>query len=548
MREPSAADRHAAGTAAAVCAAAIAAAAFLPTLAFGFVYDDHRFIEGNHNLASPSILGRAFTDPSCQTADGTDAGLWRPLRTLSFAFDRAVFRGAAWGPHLVNLLLHGAATAMVFLLLRRIGASARAAFLAALVYALHPVQVECVAWISSRGDLLAIALTLAAIVLSLDGRSWLALAAGAAALLAKGEQAAVWPALVFLAHLLAKRPVIDGLQRACAAGAVVLVSVAARHAAGAEFTQQGGLGLGAASATQIAGMLAHQAAHCVLPVGTAFDWQMPPGVCPLAAKVVTVAAFAALVWRPVRIPALWFLAALVPTLFLQMIVPLNISVADRFLLFALPALAIVVARCADFGGTAPAVLAVLCLGGLSQAAMPAWRSDLTLWSGVAAANPGHPRANHWLGKEALDRQDWTAAAERLSIAAQASPFDAETRYRLGCALDGQARLRRDPAMLMRAHQEFEDAILLFGGARAEGRDEMLPLARVASADAALRGGTDAFGVERLRLLLEGPAPSVPGRVRAQFAVRIESLAAAAAAHPSLGPSWADRVRTWGRLP
>lgn len=548
MREPSAAERPAASGAAASWVAAIAAAAFVPSVAFGFVYDDHRFLEANQHLASPSILTRAFTDPSCQTADGTEAGLWRPLRTLSFALDRALFGGAAWGPHLVNVLLHGAATAMLFLVLRRIGASGRAAFLGALVYALHPVQTECVAWISSRGDLLAIALVLAAIALDLGGRPWWALLSGAAAMLAKGEQAAVWPALVFLSYLLAKRPVLDGLQRACAAGAVVLVSVAMRHAAGAAFTQQGGLGFGTANARQVAGMLAHQAWYSLLPVGTAFDWQMPHDVCPLAAKAVAVAAFAALLWRPTRIPALWFFAALVPTLFLQTIVPLNIYVADRFLLFALPALAIVAARCVDFGGTAPAVLAVLCLGGLTQAAMPAWKSDHALWTGVAAASPGHPRANHWLGKEALDRQDWTAAVERLSVAAGASPFDAETRYRLACALDGQARMRRDPVMLMRAHQEFEDAIVLFREPRAEGRDEMLPLARVASADAALRGGTDEFGVEKLRLLLDEAPPSVPDRVRTQYAARIGSLAAAAAAHPSLGPSWADRVRTWGRLP
>src|SRR5207247_530445 len=113
-------------------------------LAGGLVDADHRFLEGNDRLSGISVLWRAFTDPAAQTADGTEAGLWRPLRTLSFSLDRAVFGAAAWGPHLVNVLLHGAATALVFAFLRRVGASVVAALLGALLYALHPAQLESV--------------------------------------------------------------------------------------------------------------------------------------------------------------------------------------------------------------------------------------------------------------------------------------------------------------------------------------------------------------------------------------------------------------------
>lgn len=90
--------------------ALLALLVFVPTLHGGFVYDDHRFLESNPHLGDPSILWRAFTDPSCQTADGTHAGLWRPLRTLLFALERAVFGGGAAGPHAVSVALHVAGT------------------------------------------------------------------------------------------------------------------------------------------------------------------------------------------------------------------------------------------------------------------------------------------------------------------------------------------------------------------------------------------------------------------------------------------------------
>ena len=114
MREP-------ARTGALIVVFSAAVLAFAGSLGHGFVYDDHRFFESNAALHEWSILWRAFTDPVAQTADGTHAGLWRPLRTLSFALDVGVSGGAAWWAHLHNVLLHGAGSVLVALLLRRLG-------------------------------------------------------------------------------------------------------------------------------------------------------------------------------------------------------------------------------------------------------------------------------------------------------------------------------------------------------------------------------------------------------------------------------------------
>jgi hypothetical protein len=521
--------------------------AFSPAAASGFVYDDHGFYSGNSALVRPSIVWRAFVDPSCQRDNDVDAGLWRPLRTLSYALDRAVFGGGAVGPHAVNVGLHAASTGLLFLLLRRFGIGTIAALAGALLFGLHPAQTECVAWLSSRGDVLAMALVFAAILLDLSGRAGLALAAGAAALLSK-EQAVVWPALAFVAFLLAGSAPRDAARRLIGPAVLVAAFLVARRFVGIENAQDGGLGLGRAGLPQIASMLGHQVWYSLLPVGSLFDWQMPWDVHPFPVVLAGLGAVAALAWRPTHLAALWFLAALVPTLFVQAVLPLNIAVCDRWLLFALPALAIVAAKTVDRVGPAPAFVGALAFVALTETQIPVWRSDATLWTRTAERIPGHPRANHWLGMDAIERRDFAEAVARLRLSEST-----KGKFHLACALDALGRTTRNATTMMEAHKTYREADRLYDvDARAEGRAGLEPLARIGSVDAALLYSAfsqdDEFGAERLKELLAKPRPTVIGDAAQGWNLRIESISASAAANPSLGPAWAERVRQWGRLP
>jgi tetratricopeptide (TPR) repeat protein len=136
------------------------AAAHLPCLWGDFVYDDWRFIVHNPFMKSPLDPIAVFTDPD--TMDSLPVhDIYRPLRTLLFRIEYGLASGGPFLHHLVSLLLHVLNTILVFLWIRRLldGESsrreaARAALFGAALFALHPVQVESVAWISSRGDLL----------------------------------------------------------------------------------------------------------------------------------------------------------------------------------------------------------------------------------------------------------------------------------------------------------------------------------------------------------------------------------------------------------
>jgi hypothetical protein len=89
-------------------------------------------------------------------------GNYAPLQILSYMLDHAL-----WGLHpagflLTNLLCHLVAGILFYLLVRRIDGRGSVALLAALFFLIHPVQVESVAWISQRKNLLAMVFSLAA--------------------------------------------------------------------------------------------------------------------------------------------------------------------------------------------------------------------------------------------------------------------------------------------------------------------------------------------------------------------------------------------------
>jgi len=124
---------------------------FSPVGNYDFInYDDPEYVTSNlHVQQGLTINGVvwAFTT--------FDAANWHPLTWLSHMLDVSLFGITPAGPHMVNLLFHVVNAVLLFLVLRGLtGAQWRSAFVAAL-FALHPLHVESVAWISERKDVLS---------------------------------------------------------------------------------------------------------------------------------------------------------------------------------------------------------------------------------------------------------------------------------------------------------------------------------------------------------------------------------------------------------
>jgi hypothetical protein len=141
-------------------ACAIGFLAYVPTLGFQFVYDDKPQIIQNPAIRAWRYLPNYFTSHVwAELYPHVGSDYYRPVFLLWFRLNHAMFGVNPVGWHLTTVLCHVAATYLVFRLVRRLAASPWTAFSAATLFALHPVYIESVAWVSGVTDpLLAILL------------------------------------------------------------------------------------------------------------------------------------------------------------------------------------------------------------------------------------------------------------------------------------------------------------------------------------------------------------------------------------------------------
>jgi protein O-mannosyl-transferase len=127
---------------------------YLPALNGGYVWDDDRLLTANPNMQSFEGLVRTWTDPQSNND-------FYPLSHSSFWLEYRLWGLEPFGYHLNNVLLHAVNAILVWRILRRLAVPG--AWVAAAVFALHPVQVESVAWVSERKSVLGGLMCLAAV-------------------------------------------------------------------------------------------------------------------------------------------------------------------------------------------------------------------------------------------------------------------------------------------------------------------------------------------------------------------------------------------------
>jgi tetratricopeptide (TPR) repeat protein len=121
---------------------------------FAYVYDDKAQIIDNPYVHSFGHLRETLTTSVWSYAGaGGVTHYYRPAMTIGFLLCYQLFGPLAYGFHLTSLLLHAAVVAMLFLFAERLFRDRGAALGAAGLFALHPVHVESVAWISAVTDL-----------------------------------------------------------------------------------------------------------------------------------------------------------------------------------------------------------------------------------------------------------------------------------------------------------------------------------------------------------------------------------------------------------
>ncbi len=138
--------------AAAVCVlVALVGAAFAPVMNAGFIaLDDPLYVYDNANVLA-GLRARGLT----WALTTFEAANWHPLTWVSHMLDVTLFGPLAGPQHRVSIALHAATAVLLFLFLERLTGAWGPALFSAALFAVHPLRVESVAWISERKDLLS---------------------------------------------------------------------------------------------------------------------------------------------------------------------------------------------------------------------------------------------------------------------------------------------------------------------------------------------------------------------------------------------------------
>lgn len=424
--------------------AIVCVAVYFNSLHGEFVYDDTKQITGNELIQQNRYFGRALTsDVWAFKGDTGEAwsNYWRPAFMLWLIINHRLFGlESTVGWHATSIALHALVCALAYLLLRKLGLTFAIALAIGLIFAVHPVHVESVAWISGSCDLIFAATILGSMLLIFPGpASPLALAGSlglfAVALLSK-EPAVLYPAIVFTAALVlgrtARESIADGLRRALRFTVPFLVTAAAYvlvHLAVIGKTQittrwSGGITGLILAAPSVLWFYLRQAlfpigigpAHTLRPVSTA-NAGMGNFLLPLIASAVVMLGLLALSRRhPIRwIGLAIFVFSLAPAFNINAFIPEHI-VQDRYLYLPLLGLLMIlipaladglsgVGQGSEARGAARAAspapgtvseqwtlgAVVLLSIPLSIATIrynPVWGSERALWTAALAADPG----------------------------------------------------------------------------------------------------------------------------------------------------------------
>lgn len=496
---------------------ALAALAYLPALRGGPIWDDYDWIVDNPLLRSADGLRSIWLDPSAFHQ-------YYPLTHTSFWLEYQRWGEQTLGYHAVNVVLHAGVAFLLWRILRRLALGG--AFAAAVIFAVHPLCVESVAWITERKNVLSAALALGSLWVWLpfaldeaprplgEGRRRYAVASAlfGLALLAKTAVCTL-PGVLLLIRWWRRGPLrwADALPLApWFAASLALGSLTARLEREAVGATGADWALTPVERALVAGRaIWFYAGKIVLPLDLSFiypRWTLSPAeplqaLAPLAAAAALLALFAGRdrIGRGPFAAAAAFVGVLSPALgFFDVYATVFSYVADHWAyhaaLVAVAALTHGASRVLDrapstLRAAVPVVIAATLLG-LTRAQAALYADQVTLYQDTLVKNPGSVMAHANLGVALMARGETGDGLAHLAQAHRLDPDDEVVAVDLAMALellgrDGEAAaqyeavIARDPAQGV--------ALNALAGLRTRSRDPAVrdPTRAVALAERAL---------------------------------------------------------------
>jgi protein O-mannosyl-transferase len=423
-------------------------------------FDDDAYVYDN-----PRVTAGLTGQSAAWAFTAFHANNWHPLTWLSHQLDCQWYGSRlAAGHHLTNVVLHAAAVIVLFLVLRSMTGRFWPCALAAAMFAVHPLRVESVAWVSERKDLLSGLFFLLALAAYLGyarrpfawGRYLLLMATFALGLMAKPMVVTLpivlllldyWP-LSRLEDVAARRRVV--LEKlpllALSAASCVVTSLAQRHAV----VPLDVVPLGPRIANALISCVAYVGQLCY-PAGLATFYPLPESGAPwwkaVAALFVLVGVSVAAWLARRRCPYLlvgwaWYLVMLMPVIGVVQVGAQ--AMADRYTYLPEIGLGIAMAwgladvaarqpvRRWAFGALAGAVVLAWMLVAWRQTAY--WRNGETLWTRTLACTSQNVFAHNNLGIMLAQHGDIEGAIRQYRLAMAINPDSPIPHNNLGNAL------------------------------------------------------------------------------------------------------------------
>ena len=454
----------------------LTAGAFVRTLGFGFVYDDQLQIVNSVSAHSWRFFPQYFTMHVWKYAQPANSPTYyRPIFLVWLLINYTLFGLEPLWWHLTTILAHLTATLMLYLLARRLTGERTVAIVASLVFGLHPIHVEAVAWVSGVTEpLLAVFIVSSFLCYTnwrrQNGKQWLSgwfagsLVLYALALLEK-ETAVAFPTIILAYEWMYLSPEGHGsvirrlqrVQRALKAAAPYLVLAVSYLAI--RSVVLGGfrvLTIPLQWSTMILtepSVLFRYIRLLVWPVGLSPFYDLPYTTQPsfssfiLPTMIVIFAALALYFWsrrsRSVAFASVWIVALLLPVLNLRAFGPEEL-VHDRYLYLPSMGFAILVGLAfgklrvspAKIGGqplelvlSAAAFTCLLIFGIVKQSGY--WENNLLLFRHAVSAAPENSLAKHSLAIELGTLGMYNEAIPLLQRVLEIRPRSFEANAALG---------------------------------------------------------------------------------------------------------------------
>ncbi len=424
---------------------------YLPAFRGPFFWDDEEQVSQNPDVIQPFGILNTWLN--------TQASEYVPLTTTSYWFEWGWWHGATTGYHIDNVLLHGLNAGLLWLVLRRLRVGG--SFIGSLLFLLHPVCVESVAWIAERRNVLTLMFGLLATLAYLQAeetgsrRSYYgALILFCAALLSKATIVMLPPVLLLSAWWLRGRFTLADLRRVTPffalslAAALVRIWFERRRAMGSIDLRDFTLARRAETATEAVWFYVGKVLY---PFNLTLIYPRFSGslgfavmACIGIAGAVIILALVQKSWaRPFVFAAAYFALMLVPALGLFDIAYMqHANVADHFQYLALIGpVALIGAGAARWPRLGLPVGTVICVVFVGLTASRAWYFGHPdeLWRLTIKQNPAAWTAHEHLGIALYEKSEISAAAQEFERSVALRPQNFRAWFNLGTMLHLESR-------------------------------------------------------------------------------------------------------------